>query len=66
MKKPNPPHRHHYIPTSYLERWAGPDGRVCQFSGPYRNVVVPTRRHPEATGFLERGYELQKFEPELA
>src|SRR4051794_13646690 len=65
MNSSNPPYRHHYIPKFYLRRWAGPDGKICQFSRPHR-VVVPLRCHPAATGYLDRAYELQGFAPLLA
>lgn len=61
----NPPHRHHYIPAFYLSRWAtGTDNRVCQFSKPY-NRVVPNRRHPNATGFVDKLYELKGLDPDF-
>ncbi|MBU1336050.1 MAG: DUF4238 domain-containing protein [Alphaproteobacteria bacterium] len=63
---PNPPKKHHYIPAFYLSRWAtGEDGRLCQCSKPYDRVVV-NRRHPEAIGFVERLYELEGLNEELA
>lgn len=66
MSVQNPPKRHHYIPAFYLSRWAVQDDhRLCQFSRPY-NEVVPKRQHPEATGYLDRLYELDGLEGELA
>ncbi len=63
---PNPPKKHHYIPAFYLSRWAiQGDGRLCQYSRPHETLVA-NRRHPEATGFLERLYELEGLEDELA
>lgn len=62
----NPPRKHHYIPVFYLSRWAtGADGRLCQYSKPYDRVVA-NRRHPEATGFVERLYELEGLGEDLA
>lgn len=62
----NPPHRHHYIPSFYLSRWAtGEDRRLCQYSRPY-DRVVPNRRHPDATGFADKLYELRGLETGLA
>ena len=62
----NPPHRHHYIPSFYLSRWATRnDGKLCQFSKPH-GKVVPNRRHPQATGYLEKLYELRGLDPSLA
>ncbi|KQX40406.1 hypothetical protein ASD04_07205 [Devosia sp. Root436] len=63
---PNPPKKHHYIPAFYLARWAtGADKRLCQYSRPHKTVVA-NRRHPEATGFVERLYELEGLDGELA
>lgn len=63
---PSPPHRHHYIPSFYLSRWAtGNDGRLCQYSRPH-NSVVRNRKHPTATGFADKLYELRGLEDDLA
>jgi hypothetical protein len=45
--------KHHYIPVFYSKEWAGPDGRVCEYSRPFK-VVKPRRVHPDGTGY-ERG-----------
>jgi hypothetical protein len=45
--------KHHYIPIFYLKTWAGADGRLCEFSQPFRKVV-PRMTHPSGTGY-ERG-----------
>jgi hypothetical protein len=42
--------KHHYIPEFYLKQWAGPDGRLCEFSRPYKRVL-PRMTHPGGTGF---------------
>jgi hypothetical protein len=65
MNSANPPTKHHYIPAFYLKRWAGPDGKVTEFTKPHRRVVVK-RIMPERTGYQERLYELKGYEPELA
>jgi hypothetical protein len=65
-EKPNPPLKHHYIPSFYLNRWSGTDGKICQFSKPYQDKLVARRCHPEATGYTLRGYELKGFAPSLA
>ncbi|MCJ8139577.1 DUF4238 domain-containing protein [Falsirhodobacter halotolerans] len=63
---PNPPHRHHYIPSFYLSRWAtGTDGKLCQYSRPY-DRIVPKRKYPSATGFAEKLYELRGLNNDLA
>jgi hypothetical protein len=45
--------KHHYIPVFYLKEWAGTDGRVCEYSRPFK-AVRPRRSHPDGTGY-ERG-----------
>lgn len=60
-----PPTKHHYIPAFYLKRWVGTDGKVTEFTKPYRDVVVKPIV-PERTGYQERLYELKGYEPELA
>lgn len=63
---PKPPTKHHYIPVFYLKRWAGSDGRLCQYTRPIPGKIAAVRRAPSATGFLHRAYELRGFKPELA
>jgi hypothetical protein len=58
--------KHHYIPIGYLKQWAGPDGRLCEFSRPYSikpgvtkpaNVPVkPRMTHPDGTGYIRGLY----------
>ncbi|RWX66751.1 DUF4238 domain-containing protein [Mesorhizobium sp. M2A.F.Ca.ET.039.01.1.1] len=62
----NKPKKHHYIPVFYLRRWAGPDGRLCEFSRPYGHVVKPRMTHPAGTAYQENLYSLRGFEPHLA
>lgn len=59
------PLKHHYNPQFYLSRWAGEDGRLCQYSKP-RDVVVPNRKYPSQTGFQERLYEMAGHPPDVA
>jgi len=54
--------KHHYIPVFYSKRWAGPDGRLCEFSRPY-DVVKPRRTHPDGTGFVRGLYTLPNAPP---
>jgi hypothetical protein len=42
--------KHHYLPVFYLKQWAGKDGRLCEFSRPYKNVK-PKMVSPEGTGY---------------
>lgn len=65
MKEHNPPTKHHYIPAFYLKRWADTLGKVTEFSWPYRDLVA-RRIMPDRTGYQERLYELEGYEPNLA
>ena len=61
----NAPRKHHYLPIFYLKRWAGLDGRACEFSRPFKEIV-PRRAHPAGTGYAIDLYSMQGFPPELA
>jgi hypothetical protein len=54
--------KHHYIPVFYTKKWAGQDGRLCEYSRPY-DVVKPRRKHPDATGFVRGLYTLPDAPP---
>jgi hypothetical protein len=70
--------KHHYIPVFYLKGWAGKDGRLCEFSRPYKmppaqlelNIksipVKPRRVHPDGTGFIKHLYRFPDLNPRLA
>lgn len=49
--------KHHFIPIFYSKQWAGPDGRLCEFSRPY-DVVKPRLTHPDGTGYVRGLYRL--------
>lgn len=54
---PNDPKKHHYIPKFYLSSWTSEeDGKLCEYSLPY-DRLKPYRRHPSATGYVDRLYE---------
>lgn len=56
--------RHHYIPEFYLKRWCAANGKLVEFSKPYRNIVKPKRVSPRETGFIDRLYALEGL-PEI-
>jgi hypothetical protein len=57
--------KHHYIPKFYLKQWAGDDGRLCEFSRPYKDVVA-RRIYPDATAY-ERGlYTFNELSPAMS
>jgi hypothetical protein len=67
MKKPpraSGQQNHHYIPVFYLKGWTRADGRLCELSRPYRRVV-PTRKHPGATGFKPDLYRIDGVPEEV-
>lgn len=54
--------KHHYIPVFYSREWAGLDGRLCEYSRPYREVK-PQWKHPDATGYVRGLYTVPKNDP---
>jgi hypothetical protein len=58
--------KHHYVPAFYLKRWAGEDGRVCRFVKAFDGRVHRRYLYPDATGYVDRLYELKGLPPELA
>jgi hypothetical protein len=54
--------KHHYIPVFYSREWAGQDGRLCEYSRPYREVK-PQWKHPDATGYVRGLYTVPKNDP---
>ncbi|MGF6310685.1 MULTISPECIES: hypothetical protein [unclassified Bradyrhizobium] len=57
--------KHQYIPIFYSREWTGPDGRLCEYTGPYRQVK-PQWKHPDATGYIRRLYTVPGNEPSVA
>jgi hypothetical protein len=53
--------KNHYIPQTYLRRWAADDGKLCQHQK-IRGHVIYTRLYPSQTGFIHDIYTV----PELA
>lgn len=57
--------KHHYIPAFYSREWAGPDGRLCEYARPYREVK-PQWKHPDATGYVRGLYTVPNGDPQVA
>lgn len=55
------PIRHHFLPVFYLKNWRGDDGRLVEFSTPFRDVVKPKRVHPKGTGYIDKLYAMDGF-----
>ena len=54
---------HHFVPQFYLKRWAGPDGKVVEFTRPHRELVVHSKT-PKTTGFQKHLYTIPELPPE--
>jgi hypothetical protein len=63
---PMPPNNfsrnHHYLPVFYTKQWAGPDGRLCEFSRPY-DRVKPRMTHPTGAGYERDLYHVPGLSP---
>jgi Protein of unknown function (DUF4238) len=57
------PTRHHYIPIFYSKQWAGPDGKLCEYSRPYGETKAK-RKHPSGTGYVNGLYTIPGLPPE--
>jgi hypothetical protein len=57
--------KHHYIPVFYSREWAGPDGRLCEFSRPF-NELKPRWTHPDGTGYVRGLYTVPGDEPDVS
>jgi Protein of unknown function (DUF4238) len=57
--------KHHYLPIFYTKRWAGNDGRICEFSKPYASKIKPKRVHPAGTGYVRGLYDMKGLSEEL-
>jgi Protein of unknown function (DUF4238) len=57
------PHRHHFIPSFYLSRWANTNGKLIEFTRKY-NKLIPKPIGPDATGFETDLYEIRDLPPE--
>jgi hypothetical protein len=49
--------KHHYVPVFYTKGWAGPNGRLCEYSRPFREVK-PRWVHPDGTGYIRGLYTI--------
>lgn len=49
--------KHHYIPVFYLKQWTNGNGRLCEYSKPYKQVE-PRRTSPKGTGYVRGLYRL--------
>lgn len=60
------PRDHHFIPVFYLKQWANADGKLIEYSRPYRNKIVPKLVGPRSTGFQSDLYAFPNCPPEIA
>jgi hypothetical protein len=54
------PTRHHYVPIFYLKQWTGSDGKLTEYSRPYREVKTK-RKHPSATAYVDNLYSIPQL-----
>ncbi|QND12960.1 DUF4238 domain-containing protein [Rhizobium leguminosarum bv. trifolii] len=66
MNAAQEPIRHHFLPVFYLKQWSTGDGRIVEFSIPFRKVVKPKRVHPKGTGFIDRLYAIEGLPGEVS
>jgi Protein of unknown function (DUF4238) len=57
---------HHFIPVFYLKQWANEDGKLIEYSRPYRSKIVAKRVGPRATGFVTDLYSFPQCPPAIA
>jgi hypothetical protein len=60
------PRDHHYIPVFYLRKWAGPNGKLIQYSRPFEGKFCIKPVGPRATGFETDLYAFPNLPEELA
>lgn len=58
--------KHHYIPVFYLREWAGPDGRLAEFSRPTAQDVKARPAGPKGTGYVRGLYRFDAASEEAA
>jgi hypothetical protein len=46
-----------------LKQWAGPNGKLCEYSRPYRETKAK-RKHPSGTGYVDGLYTIPGLPPE--
>lgn len=52
------PIKHHFLPQFYQRGWAGPDGKVTEFTRP-RDQLIAKRRFPSETGYKPELYSIE-------
>lgn len=60
------PRDHHFIPVFYLKEWAGPNGKLIQYSRPHPRKFAIKPVGPRATGFETDLYGFPDLPNELA
>jgi len=58
--------KHHYIPVFYLKAWGRPpQGKLCEFSKQYGNVVKTRWPNPDGTGYEKNLNTMSAVRPEM-
>jgi len=64
--RPQPSHRHHYVPQFYLRQWSsGPDGKVWCYKRERSGRLSEKRVVPKGTGFQDHLYSMRRVTPFL-
>src|SRR4051812_24973391 len=60
------PHAPSLHPVFYLKRWAGADGKLCEYSRPHGETAKGLRKAPKSTAFVRDLYTIPGAPPEAA
>lgn len=60
------PRDHHFVPVFYLKHWTNSNGKLIEYSRPYRNKVVAKPVGPRATGYQTDLYAFEHLPAEIA
>jgi hypothetical protein len=60
------PRDHHFIPIFYLKRWTGINGKLIEYSRPYKNKISIKAVGPASTCYQTDLYSILNCPPEIA
>jgi hypothetical protein len=61
----NAPRDHHFIPAFYLKQWAGPDGKLIEYTRK-GGKLIPKPVGPRSTGYERDLYAFPELPPDAA
>src|SRR5260370_30739780 len=59
------PRDHHFIPAFFLAQWAGPNGKLIEYTIKYGKLIAKPVG-PRATGFEAQLYSFPELPPDVA